>query len=233
MRNTRDPELDSEDDERYENEENLDVQDEEFSTQSGIRGCRGRTEAMRRSLAATPHSNIMDRMAEVIDFMTSKGLDVPTFLFYMSWNLNVDTSTPAYGKIRYARTSLMHSDLLAKILEKWYWPPRKHEEGIRTRAARQTMERWAEQNIKTRMNREMRMLLPLTSSPSEDLSEDSLLSFNLHVASSSFQAAAPLTWGLLHAAASTPLQLARNTYKNHTAVYFAIQILFSSAYEII
>jgi hypothetical protein len=121
--------------------------------------------------------------------------------------------------------------LLAKILERWYWPPRKHEEGIRTRAARETMERWAEQNIKTRMNREMRMLLPLTSSPPEDLSEDSLLSFNLHDASSSFQAAAPLTWRLLRAAASTPLQLARNTHKNHNAVYFCPLILLSPAYK--
>jgi hypothetical protein len=62
-------------------------------------------------------------MAEIIDFMVAKGLDVPNFLFYMSWSLDMNTSLSTYGKIQYARTSLMHSNFLAHILEKCYWPP--------------------------------------------------------------------------------------------------------------
>jgi hypothetical protein len=218
MQNNRDPELDYDDDERYEEEDSLDVEDFDFDAEPSMRGCRGRTESIRRFLQKISHEEIASRMAEVIDFMAAKGLDVPNFLFYMSWGLDVNTSSSTYGKIRYARTSLMHSDFLAHILEKWYWPPRKHEECIRTRAARETMEKWAEQNVKTRMNREMRRLLPLTASPSEDVTEKSLLSFNLRDMSLEFQTAAPLTWRLLHAASSTPLQLKRNAYKDHTLV---------------
>ncbi|KAI0686039.1 hypothetical protein BC835DRAFT_1420686 [Cytidiella melzeri] len=87
--------------------------------------------------------------------------------------------------------------MLASILEKWYWPPRKHGEAIRTKAARTTMERWAEENVCMRMNREMRLLKPLVLSPPEELQTKRVAS---------------VTWSLLHAASSTPLQLQRNTY---------------------
>lgn len=229
-----DPGLAADDEERYEEEDALGTDDEDpgevsdwedgdidiLQARSKTKGILGRTEAMRHYLASLPHETIAEKMAKVIGYMAGQGLDVTTFLHYMSWNLDLGTSSSSYRKVKYARTALMHSDLLPGILERWYWPPRKHEEGIRTRAARKVMERWAEENVRLRMNREMRLLKPLTLSPPEELSEESLLSLNLQGMAQDFQDTAPVTWGLLRAAACTPAQLQRNTYKDPTAVRF-------------
>ncbi|KAI0683151.1 hypothetical protein BC835DRAFT_773655 [Cytidiella melzeri] len=163
-------------------------------------------------------------MGKIIDYMADEGMNLPNFLYYLSWNLDVDADD---ATIRYARTSLMHTDMLASILEKWYWPPRKHGEAIRTKAARTTMERWAEENVCMRMNREMRLLKPLVLSPPEELSDESLLNIKLNGLTADYQRVASVTWSLLHAASSTPLQLQRNTYKYHAPSIVAIISMLS------
>ncbi|KAI0696103.1 hypothetical protein BC835DRAFT_1414500 [Cytidiella melzeri] len=175
-------------------------------------------------LPAVPHHDIAAKMGRIIDYMAGEEMDLPNFLYYLSWNLQLNTDD---AKIRYARTLLMHTDMLASILEKWYWPPRKHGEAIRTKAARMTMERWADENVRMRMNREMRLLKPLVLSPPEELSEESLLNVKLSRLTANYQRVAPLTWSLLHAALSTPLQLQRNTYKNHAPSIVAIISMLS------
>ena len=84
-------------------------------------------------------------------------------------------SSRDYRKVKYARTALLNSDMLTGILSRWYWPPRRHEEGIRTKAARHVMEDCATENVKMRIYREMREIIPLTYSSPEDVTEDALL----------------------------------------------------------
>ncbi|KAI0683127.1 hypothetical protein BC835DRAFT_1423644 [Cytidiella melzeri] len=90
-----------------------------------------------------------------------------------------------------------------------------------------TMERWADENVCMRMNREMRLLKPLVLSPPEELLEESLLNVKLSTLTADYQKVAPLTWSLLHAASSTPLQLQRNTYKSHAPSIVAIISMLS------
>ncbi|KAI0692053.1 hypothetical protein BC835DRAFT_1416808 [Cytidiella melzeri] len=218
----RDPELDPEDNERYDNEVDPDDQAFDDVLSAGARRCLGRTEALKKHLASLPHALIASRICQSIDAMAAIGLDIATLLYYLSWNLDIDSNSEDAGKIRYARTALMHCDLLPGILKKWYRLPRKHEGGIRTRAARMLMERWALDNVKMRMNRKMRLLAPLTLSDTDELTEESFLAIKLDQMASDYQAVAPITWDLLHSGASTPFQLKWNTYKNHSASVFAI-----------
>ncbi|KAI0686050.1 hypothetical protein BC835DRAFT_1420649 [Cytidiella melzeri] len=205
-----DPDLDHDGNKQYNGEPADDLDDIELL--AGASGIIGRTESLCRYLKTVPHHNIAAKMGRIIDYMAGEEMDLPNFLYYLSWNLELNTNET---KIRYTRTSRMHTNMLASILEKWYQSPRKHGEAIRTKAARTTMEHWADENVCMCMKREMRLLKPLVLSPPEELSEEILHNVKLSRLTADYQKVAPLTWSLLHVASSMPLQLQHNTYKNH------------------
>jgi hypothetical protein len=82
------------------------------------------------------HQNVV----EVLDFMKAQQLNLPVFLWAISWGVS---ELIADDKARYARTALMMSTLLPQILRNWHKPPHAHSLGIRTEAARVTMDAWA------------------------------------------------------------------------------------------
>ena len=78
------------------------------------------------------NQSLSERVRQVLDFMKSVDINLPIFLWAISWNIPELISDP---KVSAERTALMISDELPEILAHWRQPPRKHNSGIRTRAA--------------------------------------------------------------------------------------------------
>ncbi|KAI0690354.1 hypothetical protein BC835DRAFT_1528859 [Cytidiella melzeri] len=219
-------ELDDDDDERHEDE------DDPLSAEEQLRvdiwstsktGPLGRTTLFMNHLKTMPDLVIAQKLVNIIKFMADVQMDTTTFLHYLSWNLEIPAAeTSIEGTIRYARTALMHSEQLPGILNRWYKPPRPHQRGVRTRAARAAMDAWALNNVTARINREMRLFAPQLLSPQKELSEEHLLSIRLKDDIPKMQAAQPTFWKLMHSLSCTPLQEKRNKYKDHSARIFMI-----------
>lgn len=92
----------------------------QFVPRGGNGGPNGRTKLFFGILSQLPEHEIEKKLLKVLDCMTSENLDVATFLHYYSWGLT--TIIPDHT-LRYARTALMHSELLPSILENWLQPP--------------------------------------------------------------------------------------------------------------
>ncbi|KAI0700076.1 hypothetical protein BC835DRAFT_1412261 [Cytidiella melzeri] len=151
-------------------------------------------------------------------------MDTATFLHYLSWNLDIPGHmTREQSVIRCARTTLMHCEQLPGILKHWHKPPRLHEQGISTRRARDTMDRWSLDNVTARLNREMQIFSPHLESPPEHISEENLLGTSLKDDIVKMKALMPTYWELMHALTCTPIQLKRNTYKDHEPSNVAVQ----------
>lgn len=61
------------------------------------------------------------KVKTILDCMNSQGVNLPLFLDALSWG---DPRCHSDPKVQYARTSLMVSDELPGILERWHCPPR-------------------------------------------------------------------------------------------------------------
>lgn len=178
----------------------------------------GRTSLFYSILQELPQAEVQSRIVRVLEFMEQLHLDVATFLYYFSWHLS---DVPTHGKLKYARTALMHSDLLTPILQNWMQPPRMHQTGIRTEAAKKTLSTWAVAHVKTCIDAEMQALAPVFTTSPDKFDEARMLSIKLPSLIATTKALAPVMWDLAHAASTTPRQLQRNTYKNSEPVIFS------------
>ena len=77
------------------------------------------------------------KIHDILDYISSLGLDLPLFLDAMSWG---SPECHSDRKIQYARTSLLASKELPQILRRWFKPPRRMKEGkgMRPAGARET-----------------------------------------------------------------------------------------------
>lgn len=108
--------------------------------------------------------------------MTSKGFNLMTFLYYMSWT---DQAVLKDTVCQYQRTILMWSEELPTILANWHKPPQTHDCGIHTRATGKVIDQWAKEVVKRRINCELHATKGLFLSSQSNLSKESLLSMNL------------------------------------------------------
>ena len=116
----------------------------------------------------------------------------------------------------------MVSDELPGILAHWRHPPRKHNSGIRTRAAFVAMNKFALDTVLEMVGNEMDTLDEVFKSPQDELSEESLLSIKWEEMTADVCREAPTTWTLFRHAAYTQKQESRNTKKNPDTVNFYI-----------
>jgi hypothetical protein len=72
--------------------------------------------------------DISNRVLQVLALMDKLHLNIPLFLWTISWNVPELTSNNC---VRFARTALMLSDELPVILRNWHRPPRSHGQKIR------------------------------------------------------------------------------------------------------
>jgi hypothetical protein len=171
-----------------------------------------RTESIRKSF---DNQALAERVRSVLGFMTSVGINLPVFLWAISWNIPELVSDL---NVSAERTALMVSDELPGILAHWRRPPRKHSSGIRTKAAYDTMNRFALETVLEIIEYEMGALGNVFNSPQSELSEEGLLDIKWKDMVASACHEAPTTWALLRHAAYTQKQESRNTTTNPDTV---------------
>ncbi|KAK7006966.1 hypothetical protein R3P38DRAFT_2555094 [Favolaschia claudopus] len=144
----------------------------------------------------------------------------PIFLDALSWG---DQACISSKVVQYARTSLMTSEELPGILERWYRPPRHKSGGQRPEGGRRALLDFSFTCIRECVNdpiiadivdQEMKLLAPLFLSPPEDLSEEHLTELNFNDLKSTIQDTAPIFWNVLHRAACAPDQEAKEKLEN-------------------
>jgi len=167
------------------------------------------TESCRKFLDVS--GDISGRVLEVLTLMDSLHLNLPLFLWAISWNVPELVSN---DRVRFARTALMLSDELPGILANWHWPPRSHGQGIRTKAARDAMNNWALETVCEIMDHELDILKPTMLFPQENLSEDALLSISWKEMIPEVKSQALTMWKLFHHALRTPKQRLKNKLTN-------------------
>ncbi|KAI0695834.1 hypothetical protein BC835DRAFT_1345302 [Cytidiella melzeri] len=179
-------------------------------------GVHGRTDRYRSALEMLRLEEIAKRIEGAIEVLSEKfSLDVANLVYYMTLLQGEEADT---GRIRYARTAFLHSDRFPFMVRKWRrGRDRVHGKGYSTQAARRLLDKWSVENVNVLINREMRELAPVMRAPIKDLTADKLLELNLQDLASTIKLKAPVLWDVLHSASSTPAQLDRNSYKDHTA----------------
>jgi hypothetical protein len=140
------------------------------------------------------------------------GLNLPVFLWAISWNVDKLTSN---STVAAERAALMVSKELLVILSHWRRPPQAHNAGIRTQAAYNTMNVFALDTVSKLVGKEMGALMKVMVSPSVDLSEESLLGIWWKELALEVNTVTPTTWTLFYRAVSgsTDTQV-----KNHKTV---------------
>jgi hypothetical protein len=217
------------DDEEYFTDEDTNVYGQ-FA--ASTKGPAGRTAAFLKHLNGLSHRRIAAKLRRVIDYMCSEQLDVATLLYFLTWNLDNDdgadltdddpdsayTHKQNLDVIKYARTGLSGFERLSEILQNLRCPPREHDRGIRTQAARETMDRWAINNVKMLINTDMKNLARMMECTQKEVTEESLLAIDFGRSIEQARGLAPTFWELLMSAACTPRQLRRNANKDPSEV---------------
>jgi hypothetical protein len=140
-------------------------------------------------------------------------VNLPILLWAISWNVEELISNP---QARFARTSLMISEELPGILTHWHQPPRQHNAGVRTKAAKLAMNNWALETLCDTADDELLALGPAMQLPQEDLSEETLLDIRIQDMIPEVQANAPVLWKLISSLTCTQKQVRRNKTKNNS-----------------
>ncbi|KAK7007149.1 hypothetical protein R3P38DRAFT_2793024 [Favolaschia claudopus] len=154
--------------------------------------------------------DLLIKVLAVLETLKEQKIDLPIFLDAITWGDQDCVSNPT---VQYARSSLMNSEELPKMLGRWYHPPRRSG-GRRPAGARKILLDFAFTCISDTVDTEMKIAAPLFLSPPEDLSEKHLTDLDFGVLKDQVQRSAPILWHLLHRAAYTPEQEARNKHKN-------------------
>ena len=160
---------------------------------------RRRTRNLCRAFEDQPQSHLVQSVRSVIDHMRSLGLNLPSFLWAISWNIDELTADSIVAS---ERTALMVSEELPEILANWRRRPRKHNAGICIKAACDTMTTFALNTVRELVGGEMGALTNVMRFPLGDLSEESLLGIHWKDLISEVKACAPTTWSLFHHSAS-------------------------------
>jgi hypothetical protein len=168
------------------------------------------TNAYYRYLAVS--GDMAERVIKILQYMEELHINLPIFLWAISWNVEELVSNP---QARFARTALMLSEELPGILTHWHRPPRQHNAGVRTKAAKLAMTEWALDTLCDTVDDELLALGPQMQFPQEDLSEEALLDIRIQDMIPEVQLNAPVLWKLVCYLTCTQKQARRN--KNKTS----------------
>ncbi|KAF9537692.1 hypothetical protein CPC08DRAFT_808667 [Agrocybe pediades] len=183
----------------YSTSEPTDMDDEEIDYDIPTVIQVERTHLLRSRLKS---DEILSKVLDVLNCIASNGLDLPLFLDAVSWG---SPDCHSHRTVQYARTALLASDELLGILQRWYKPPRRANEGRgrRPTGARETLHKFAFSCILDKVDEEMHTSAHLFASPSTELSEKHLLSLDFQDLQDKVQVDAPVLWKIIkHAATS-------------------------------
>jgi hypothetical protein len=127
-------------------------------------------------------------IAEILQFMEELHVNLPILLWAISWNIEELISN---SQARFAKTSLMISEELPGILTHWHQPPRQHNAGVRTKAAKLAMNNWALETLFDTADDKLLALGPAIQLPQDDPSEEALLGIRIQDMIPEVQANAP------------------------------------------
>ncbi|KAF4618782.1 hypothetical protein D9613_009771 [Agrocybe pediades] len=161
-----------------------------------------RTRLLKSKLEA---KQILPRVLDILNCIASNGLDLPLFLDAISWG---SPECHSDRTVQYARTSLLASDELSDILQRWYKPPRRanDEKGSRPAGARNTLRQFITDSMMDILDQDMRNSAPLFASPSSELSEKHLLGLDFQELQRKVEEEAPTLWDILNRCATSPQQ---------------------------
>lgn len=154
---------------------------------------------------------LADRIVCALESLRALDLNLPSLLYGISWNL------PELEKnhlVNFERTSLLCSDELPMLLRRWHKRPKRHSAGQKTSSGRHTMEDFALELTKDRINSEIRELIPILSMPASEFSRGALLGVDANKLCSQTRTVAPFLWEVLRSSAYTSFQEKHNSHKS-------------------
>ncbi|GLB41759.1 hypothetical protein LshimejAT787_1003590 [Lyophyllum shimeji] len=118
----------------------------------------------------------LEKVRHVLDAMDQAGITLPAFLDAISWG---DPACTQDHRVRAARSSLMKSEELPRIVRHWWQPPTSH--GKQATSAKEAMVDFSQQCLGTIISKEMRAAASLFASKAgEDVTRDHLTSFEFN-----------------------------------------------------
>ncbi|KAJ7159879.1 hypothetical protein C8R43DRAFT_1124238 [Mycena crocata] len=153
--------------------------------------------------------DLVKKVRNILDALKEEQINLPIFLDALCWG---DTECISDKRMQYARTSLMTSEEFPGILERCYRPPRAI--GTPPKGGRVTLLEFAVKIVSDAIDQELKITAPHFLSPPEDLSEEHLTGLDFDELKLAVQTDASIFWRILHRAACTPEQTARNKHKN-------------------
>lgn len=147
---------------------------------------------------------------ETLTFMKNQKLDLALLL----WNLTNLSELVDNSVASFELTALLVSDELSSILESLHLRPRKHNQGIKRSAGRETIEDFAFSVVRKHLETEIYSLNPVMKLPAQSVTPDELLSVDMKSLITQTKRLAPRLWDLILNAAYTQEQRLRNTNKN-------------------
>jgi len=174
-----------------------------------------------RRLREALTGNIAAKVLTVLSCMDSVGLNLPLFLDFLSWG---DQECVVNARIRYERTTLMVSEELPDILERWRSPPRSTgSTDARAKGAQSVMEKFAFSSVAEVVEKELQGIQGLAACPSDEVSgSDSnfLIKDMTLKLSSPTLSGTPKLWALLEKISRTKEQHRKHTKKPSDLVRF-------------
>ncbi|KAF8834717.1 hypothetical protein BDN67DRAFT_1045159 [Paxillus ammoniavirescens] len=185
--------------------------DSDISSRSTIPEANSDCEDSEPSLSDVPANDTTSHVKEALTFLSSKGLSLSKFIYYVSWG---HPACVADSQIRAARTALMHSAELPLILQNWWKPPHSAlSRKSRTKAARLIMEEFAAKCLREVLDRELEDISDVLRSD-DDMSEEFFTSTAFDKLAREFRMLGPNLWALLRRSAYTEKQERRNKSKD-------------------
>ncbi len=134
----------------------------------------------------------MQKVQNVILYMQSLGLDLPTFLDAISWGSHACTLD---GDIKAARTLLMNSRQLKNILQRWWEPPTYVSQDWK---ASKVMAGFMQDSLRNLLSRQLESLVEFFRPPARvDITEEVLTSIDFAQLWGKIEEHAPNLWKLL------------------------------------
>ena len=146
----------------------------------------------------------------VLNVLKEEGMDVAGFLDALCWGNLLAIVDPT---ARAARTSLTHSDRLARIVSHWC-PPRTSQGGATAEGAREVLLPVVINAIKEIINREMVTVVEELKEDSAEVTEQSVLGTVIDEVRDKVRVAAPVLYDLIKTAAWSTKQEGRNSFKD-------------------
>jgi hypothetical protein len=98
---------------------------------------------------------VIPAVKNTLSYVRSQGLNLPLFLHVLSWG---NESCIPDEQVQYARTSLMVSEKLPGILQRWYCSPRSLHKGKMAAGAHVCLQKFGARCVKDVVEQEMKVM---------------------------------------------------------------------------